>query len=92
MERTDPVIDADGWRHTGDLALRQSDRHFRITGRFKDLIIRGGENIAPREIAELWYRHPKVEDVQVIGVPDRKYRGPGTARHHDHRNGVIVGH
>lgn len=72
-DRTAQAIDADGWLHTGDMALRQPDGYFRITGRFKDLIIRGGENIAPREIEELLYRHPKVEDVQVIGVPDRKF-------------------
>jgi len=72
-DRTAQAIDAEGWLHTGDMALRQPDGFFRITGRFKDLIIRGGENIAPREIEELLYRHPKVEDVQVIGVPDRKF-------------------
>jgi fatty-acyl-CoA synthase len=72
-DRTAQAIDADGWLHTGDMALRQPDGYFKITGRFKDLIIRGGENIAPREIEELLYRHPNVEDVQVIGVPDRKF-------------------
>lgn len=72
-DRTAQAIDAEGWLHTGDMALRQPDGYYRITGRFKDLIIRGGENIAPREIEELLYRHPKVEDVQVIGVPDRKF-------------------
>jgi fatty-acyl-CoA synthase len=72
-ERTAKAIDSDGWLHTGDMALRQPDGYFRITGRYKDLIIRGGENIAPREIEELLYRHPSVEDVQVIGVPDRKF-------------------
>ena len=72
-DRTAQAIDAQGWLHTGDMAMRQPDGYFRITGRFKDLIIRGGENIAPREIEELLYRHPKVEDVQVIGVPDRKF-------------------
>ena len=66
-------IDADGWLYTGDMAVRQPDGYFRITGRFKDMIIRGGENIAPREIEELLYQHPKIEDVQVVGVPDRKY-------------------
>lgn len=72
-ERTAQAIDADGWLHTGDMALRTPDAYYRITGRFKDLIIRGGENIAPREIEELLYRFPKVEDVQVVGVPDRKF-------------------
>jgi fatty-acyl-CoA synthase len=72
-DRTAHAIDAEGWLHTGDMALRQPDGYFRITGRYKDLIIRGGENIAPREIEELLYRHPSVEDVQVIGVPDRKF-------------------
>ena len=72
-DRTAQAIDSDGWLHTGDMALRQPDGYFRITGRFKDLIIRGGENIAPREIEEVLYRHPNVEDVQVIGVPDRKF-------------------
>lgn len=66
-------IDGDGWLYTGDMAVRQPDGYFRITGRFKDMIIRGGENIAPREIEELLYQHPKIEDVQVVGVPDRKY-------------------
>ena len=69
---TAEAIDADGWLHTGDLALRQPDGYFRITGRLKDTIIRGGENISPREIEELLYRHPAVEDVQVVGVPDRR--------------------
>ena len=72
-DRTAQAIDSEGWLHTGDMALRQPDGYYRITGRFKDLIIRGGENIAPREIEELLYRHPHVEDVQVIGVPDRKF-------------------
>ncbi len=72
-ECTARAIDAEGWLHTGDMALRQPDGYFRITGRLKDMIIRGGENIFPREIEELLYRHPKVEDAQVIGVPDRKF-------------------
>ena len=55
------------------MALRQPDGYFRITGRIKEMIIRGGENIAPREIEELLYRHPKVEQVAVVGVPDRKF-------------------
>jgi fatty-acyl-CoA synthase len=72
-DATAAAIDAEGWLHTGDVAVRQSDGYFRITGRIKDMIIRGGENIAPREIEELLYQHPKVEDVQVVGVPDRKF-------------------
>jgi fatty-acyl-CoA synthase len=70
---TAQAIDSEGWLHTGDLAVKQSDGYYRITGRFKDMIIRGGENIAPREIEELLYQHPKVQDVQIVGVPDRKY-------------------
>jgi fatty-acyl-CoA synthase len=72
-EATAQAIDAGGWLHTGDLALRQPDGYFRVTGRIKEMIIRGGENIAPREIEELLYRHPKVEQVSVVGVPDRKF-------------------
>lgn len=70
---TAKAIDAEGWLHTGDLAVRHSDGYFRITGRFKDMIIRGGENIAPREIEELLYQYPSIEEVQVVGVPDRKF-------------------
>ncbi len=72
-EATAEAIDADGWLHTGDIAVRQPDGYFRITGRLKEIIIRGGENIAPREIEELLYQHPKVEQVSVVGVPDRKF-------------------
>ena len=72
-EATAQAIDADGWLHTGDLALRQPDGYFRITGRIKEMIIRGGENIAPREIEELLFQHPKVEQVSVVGVPDRRF-------------------
>ncbi len=71
-EFTSNVIDPEGWLHTGDIAQRQSDDYYRITGRLKDMIIRGGENISPREIEELLYRHPAVEDVQVVGVPDHR--------------------
>ncbi len=70
---TAAAIDKDGWLHTGDLACRNPDGNFRITGRLKDMIIRGGENIYPKEIEEFIYTHPKVKDVQVIGVPDRQY-------------------
>ncbi|MEA2755200.1 MAG: fatty-acyl-CoA synthase, partial [Aliidongia sp.] len=72
-ERTAEAIDAAGWMHTGDLATIDPTGYCRITGRIKDMIIRGGENIYPREIEEFLYRHPKVQDVQVIGVPDPKY-------------------
>ncbi len=64
------AIDRDGWLHTGDLACRTPEGNYRITGRLKDMIIRGGENIYPKEIEEFIYTHPKVKDVQVIGVPD----------------------
>ncbi|MBE6948926.1 MAG: AMP-dependent synthetase [Ruminococcaceae bacterium] len=70
---TAAAIDADGWLHTGDLACRTPEGNFRITGRLKDMIIRGGENIYPKEIEEFIYTHPKVSDVQVIGVPDKQY-------------------
>ena len=68
---TAAAIDKDGWLHTGDLACRTADGCYRITGRLKDMIIRGGENIYPKEIEEFIYTHPKVRDVQVIGVPDQ---------------------
>ncbi|MGB8840481.1 MAG: AMP-binding protein [Aliidongia sp.] len=71
--RTAEAIDAAGWMHTGDLATLDPAGYCRITGRIKDVIIRGGENIYPREIEEFLYRHPKIQDVQVIGVPDPKY-------------------
>ena len=67
---TASAIDKDGWLHTGDLACRTPEGNYRITGRLKDMIIRGGENIYPKEIEEFIYTHPKVSDVQVIGVPD----------------------
>lgn len=69
-EATDECIDADGWLRTGDLAVRGEDGYYRITGRIKDMVIRGGENVYPREIEEFLYEHPKVEEVQVVGVPD----------------------
>ncbi|MBQ1312297.1 MAG: AMP-binding protein, partial [Blautia sp.] len=68
---TASAIDKDGWLHTGDLACRTPEGNYRITGRLKDMIIRGGENIYPKEIEEFIYTHPKVTDVQVIGVPDK---------------------
>ncbi len=72
-DATRAAIDADGWLHTGDLACQTPEGNFRITGRLKDMIIRGGENIYPKEIEEFIYTHPKVSDVQVIGVPDEQY-------------------
>jgi fatty-acyl-CoA synthase len=72
-EATAAAIDSDGWLHTGDLARRDANGNFKITGRIKDMIIRGGENIYPKEIEEFIYTHPKVKDVQVIGVPDKQY-------------------
>ena len=70
---TAQTVDGEGWLHSGDLAVRDENGNYRITGRLKDMIIRGGENIYPREIEEFIYTHPKVQDVQVIGVPDKKY-------------------
>ncbi len=72
-EATAEVIDAEGWLHTGDLAVMDQNGYCKITGRIKDMIIRGGENIYPREIEEFLYTHPKVRDVQVVGVPSLKY-------------------
>jgi fatty-acyl-CoA synthase len=70
---TAEAIDAARWMHTGDLAVMRDDGYVNITGRLKDMIIRGGENIYPREIEEFLHRHPKIGDVQVFGLPDRKY-------------------
>jgi len=70
---TAAAIDKDGWLHTGDLARRDENGYYKITGRIKDMIIRGGENIYPKEIEDFIYTHPKVSDVQVIGVPDKQY-------------------
>lgn len=72
-EQTARTIDAEGWLHSGDLALRMPNGYYRITGRIKDMVIRGGENIYPREIEEFLYTHPAVQDVAVVGVPDPKY-------------------
>ncbi|MBQ0084412.1 MAG: AMP-binding protein [Clostridiales bacterium] len=70
---TKKAIDAEGWLHSGDIAVKREDGTYLITGRLKDMIIRGGENIYPKEIEEFIYTHPDVKDVQVIGVPDQKY-------------------
>lgn len=72
-ERTREAIDAGRWMHTGDLATMDANGYVNIVGRLKDMVIRGGENVYPREIEEFLYRHPKVQDVQVIGVPDTRY-------------------
>src|SRR5262249_43389772 len=71
-EATASAIDPEGWLHTGDLARMRPDGYFRITGRARDMIIRSGENIYPREIEESLYTHPKVSDVQVVGLPDER--------------------
>ena len=72
-DATEKAVDAEGWLHSGDLGTVDEDGYYRITGRIKDMIIRGGENIYPREIEEFLYTMPGVEDVQVVGVPDEKY-------------------
>jgi fatty-acyl-CoA synthase len=71
--QTDSVIDAARWMHTGDLAVMDTAGYLNIAGRIKDMVIRGGENVYPREVEEFLYTHPAIEDVQVIGVPDAKY-------------------
>jgi fatty-acyl-CoA synthase len=72
-EATHEAIDDAGWMHTGDLATADADGYVNIVGRIKDMIIRGGENVYPREVEEFLYTHPAVLDVQVIGVPSEKY-------------------
>ena len=72
-EATEAAIDAEAWLHTGDLATVDAEGYYKITGRSKDMIIRGGENVYPREIEEFLYTNPKVADVQVIGVPDDRF-------------------
>ncbi len=72
-EKTAEAVDGAGWMHTGDLATIDDEGYCNIVGRLKDMVIRGGENVYPREIEEFLYRHPKVQDVQVVGVPDIKY-------------------
>lgn len=69
-EKTAEAIDAEGWLHTGDIALREPNGYYRITGRLRDMIIRGGENVYPREVEERLHQHPAVEDVQVVGIPN----------------------
>ena len=70
---TEQTIDKDGWLHSGDICCRTSDGYYKVTGRLKDMIIRGGENLYPREIEEFYLTHEKVRDVQVVGVPDERY-------------------
>ena len=72
-QRTAEAIDAAGWMHTGDMATIDEEGYCNIVGRIKDMIIRGGENIYPREVEEFLFRHPKIQDVQVVGIPDEKY-------------------
>ena len=72
-ERTAETIDADGWMHTGDLGVLDDEGYCNIVGRVKDMVIRGGENVYPREIEEFLYSNDKVQDVSVFGVPDEKY-------------------
>ncbi|MFD5919976.1 AMP-binding protein [Kitasatospora sp. NPDC058201] len=72
-DRTAEAIDADGWMHTGDLAAMDEEGYLTVTGRLKDMVIRGGENIYPREVEEFLHTHPDILDVQVIGVPDARY-------------------
>jgi fatty-acyl-CoA synthase len=71
--KTREAIDPAGWMHTGDLATIDAEGYCNIVGRIKDMVIRGGENVYPREIEEFLYRHPKIQDVQVIGIPDPRY-------------------
>jgi len=71
--QTRSVIDAARWMHTGDLAVMDTEGYLNIAGRIKDMVIRGGENVYPREVEEFLYAHPAIEDVQVIGVPDTRY-------------------
>ena len=71
--RTREAIDAEGFMHTGDLATMDEEGYVNIVGRSKDMVIRGGENVYPREIEEFLYRHPKIQDVQVVGVPDQRF-------------------
>ena len=72
-EATAQAIDADGWLHSGDICMRTEDGYYKVTGRLKDMIIRGGENLYPREIEEFYLTNPKIRDVQVVGVPDERY-------------------
>jgi fatty-acyl-CoA synthase len=72
-DATAEAIDSEGWLHTGDLGTVDERGYYKVTGRIKDMIIRGGENIYPREIEEFLHKHPKISDVNVVGIPDKKY-------------------
>jgi fatty-acyl-CoA synthase len=72
-EATAAAIDADGWLHSGDLAVRLPSGYYKITGRIKDMVIRGGENIYPREVEEFLFTHPAVEQSAVVGIPDPRF-------------------
>ena len=72
-DKTADAIDAARWMHTGDIGVMDADGYVSVTGRIKDMVIRGGENIYPREIEEFLYTHPDILDAQVVGVPDQKY-------------------
>ena len=72
-DKTAEAVDAAGWMHTGDLGVMDGEGYVNIVGRIKDLVIRGGENVYPREVEEFLYAHPAIADVQVIGVPDERY-------------------
>ncbi len=72
-ERTAEAIDADGWMHSGDLAVIDEEGYGNITGRVKDMVVRGGENIYPAEVEDYLFRHPAVQEVQVFGIPDEKF-------------------
>ena len=72
-EKTDEALDAEGWMHTGDIATIDAEGYGNIVGRIKDMVIRGGENVYPREIEEFLYSHPKIQDVQIFGVADERY-------------------
>lgn len=73
FEQTAAAIDGDGWMHTGDLATIDDEGYCNIVGRIKDMVIRGGENIYPREVEEFLFTHPKIEAAQVVGLPDQRY-------------------
>jgi fatty-acyl-CoA synthase len=72
-ERTAETIDSDGWLHSGDIGIMDEDGYTQVTGRIKDMIIRGGENVYPREVEEFLYGHPDIQEVQVFGIPDERY-------------------
>ena len=72
-ERTADTIDSEGWLHSGDIGIMDGEGYVQVTGRIKDMIIRGGENIFPREIEEFLYTHPAIQEVQVFGIPDVRY-------------------